>query len=465
MTWLSHLLDTRLFGLRPAGHHATSVLLHVVNAVLLLGLLRRLTGRLWRSAAVAALFALHPLRVESVAWVAERKDVLCGLFWILTLGAYARWCARRSAGRYLALLASFALALMSKPMAVTLPFVLLLLDAWPLGRALRRPLPAALARLIAEKLPLFALAAGSSALTLLAQARYGAIYRPAGYDLAVRVKAAFVAYAGYLGKTFWPEPLVFLYPLAPGGQPLAAALAAAGLLLALTAGALALWRRTPALATGWIWFAGTLVPVAGVVQVGMQAMADRYTYLPHVGLFTALVWGAADLAARLPRLRAPLIGALVAALAALALRTAAQLPLWRDEVTLYLHAATATHGNWLMHYRAAIALEREGRGAEAVVQYEETLRLQPTHVEARLALARLLQSQGRYEEALAHYRQATIFGPNSASAQKGLAALLELRGDLAEAVAHYRAAVRLEPGNAYYRALLEQAIARLNARR
>lgn len=460
VTWLSHLLDVRLFGLRPAGHHATNLLLHLLNTLLLFAVLRRLTGRVWRSAAVVALFALHPLRVESVAWVAERKDLLCGLFWILSLGAYARWCARPGVGRYLGLLGVALLALLSKPMAVTLPFVLLLLDFWPLGRALGRPFPAGLARLVAEKIPLFLLVAGSCVLTLRAQGHFGAIYQPAGYDLAQRVKAAAVAYPAYLGKTFWPEALSFLYPLAPGGQRLGAVLAAAGLLLAVSAAAVALHRRAPATATGWFWFAGTLVPVTGLVQVGMQAHADRYTYLPHIGLFVGLVWGTAALCARAPRLRLLLALALLPALAALSLRTATQVTLWRDEVTLYGHAVAVTRGNWLMHYRLALALERGGRAAEAAAQYEETLRLEPRHVEARMALAQLRQQLGRYEEALVHFRQAAIYAPGNAYARKGLGALLEQRGDLAGAIVHYGAAARLEPGNAFYRALLEQALAR-----
>lgn len=283
-----------------------------------------------------------------------------------------------------------------------------------------------------------------------------------GYDLAVRIKAALAAYPAYLGKSLWPQPLAVLCPLAPQGPTLSAALAAAGLLILISAGALALVRRTPALATGWFWFAGTLVPVTGIVQAGMQASADRYTYVPHIGLFMGLVGGAAELGAHIPRLRAALAPALVIVVIALYARTTAQVPIWRDEATLYLHAATATKGNWLMHHQSAIALAQAGRHTEAIVHYEETLRLQPRHLMSRPALAELLQRMGRLDEAFANFRQAALYSPDSPHAQMGMADILELRGNLAAAVVHYGAAVRLDPANSFYRALLEQASARMD---
>ena len=342
LTWLSHILDAAIYGLKPAGHHLTSLLLHAANSVLLLLLLRRMTGALWRSAFVAALFALHPLRVESVVWVSERKDVLSGLFWLLAVWAYVRHVEEirvGEAGRkglYALAVALFALGLMAKPMLVTLPFVLLLLDWWPLGRR-----PEGLKQLLTEKIPFFALAAASSVATYLVQQHGGAVSH--GLPLGGRLANAVISYPRYLGKMFWPVDLSVLYPHPgrwPGGE-----VAAAGIFLVLTTG-LAVWgaRRRPYLAVGWFWFLGMLAPVIGVVQVGLQSMADRYSYLSLTGVLIMVAWGANDLLGgdRIGRWTLGILGG--AAVAACVVLTPRQVGYWKDSETLFRHAVQVT---WL----------------------------------------------------------------------------------------------------------------------
>ena len=294
LTWLSHMLDCQLYDLKPRGHHLTNVLLHAATAMLLFLALRRMTGVLWPSAWVAAVFAIHPLRVESVAWVAERKDVLSGLFFMLTLWFYARYAEHpKSWGRYLLVVASFATGLTAKPMLVTLPFVLLLLDYWPLGRFGRVS-----GGVVAEKIPLFALAVASCLVTIAAQ--QNAINSFEHLPLSRRLANAAVAYVAYIGKMFYPADLAVLYPLPEGPPPVWEVVVAATVLLSITMAVFAVRRKYPYLLFGWLWFLGTLVPVIGLMQVGIQAMADRYTYLTQIGLYIALAWGVCTWPARGP---------------------------------------------------------------------------------------------------------------------------------------------------------------------
>jgi tetratricopeptide (TPR) repeat protein len=505
LTLLSHMLDCELFGLDPRGHHWTSLVLHLLAVVLLFEVLRRMTGRALPSAAAAALFAVHPLRVESVAWVAERKDVLCGVLWMLTLAAWLRYSRRPSPGRYLPVGLAFALALMAKPMAVTLPVVLLLLDFWPLGRW---RLPAAGAadegsaerrgwrswlpprNLVVEKLPLLALAFGASLLTLQAQSdmvRLGAA-QPAG----VRIANALTSVFAYLGKTVLPVDLAVMYPF-PAHIAAWKAAAAAVALAGLTLGSLAAARRAPWLTVGWLWYLVTLAPVAGVVQVGFQAMADRYTYLPSIGLFIALSWQAAAFAARRPRWKPALAAAAAVVLALLAWQTRAQLAWWRDSVALFRHSLAVVespvahanlaealrhrgdHAEALVHYRAAIALQpRNAQGyaalanalrswrepAAALPYLRASLALDPGDEQARMILAMALDDLGRPREAIDELRKVAAANPRSAQAAYGLGALLERAGARDEALLWYRRALAGDPGRRELRA----AIARLDAR-
>jgi len=379
LAWLSHMLDVSCFGMQPFGHHLTSVLLHAAAAAALLVFLRAATGARWLSLAAGALFALHPLRVESVAWVAERKDVLCGLFWMLSLVAYAAYLRRPAARRYLALLGLFALALLSKPMALTLPFALLLLDYWPFGRwraaAAAAGAAAPVARqsrfggLVAEKAPLFGMAAASAWVTFLAQSRGGSVGTLEHYPFAVRVANALDSYAGYLGQTFWPRDLAVIYSHARGLPPLPRLVVALAILAGVTLAALRGARGRPALAVGWFWFLGTLVPVLGLVQVGLQGKADRYTYLPAVGIAIALCWGVAG--GTRPR-RGPAIAWLLVAaalLVALSGATREQIAWWRGDRTLFEHAIAVSPDNWAAHLTLGVILEKQGAAAEAQSHY------------------------------------------------------------------------------------------------
>jgi tetratricopeptide (TPR) repeat protein len=472
LTWLSLQLDASLFGPWPFAFHLTNVLLHAANAVLLFTFLRAATGRLWPSAAAAALFALHPLHVESVAWVAERKDVLSTLFWMLALLAYLWYARRPGVIAYLAVAAALALGLMAKPMLVTLPFVLLLLDYWPL----RRPGPPA--RLVLEKLPLFALAAASCAATLWAQRAGGAVAAVERLGPGARLGNALVAYAVYLRKAVWPDDLAAFYPH-PLGRPPLHLLGAALVLGLLTWLCLRSRRQRPYLAVGWLWFLGTLVPVLGLVQVGAQALADRYTYVPLVGLFIAVSWGAADLAAHSPAARRAVAAVGLAALAACAAGTSLQLAYWRDSGTLWERdlavagPSPAAHTNlglylrsWareqeaLHHFQEAVrlgpgyafvhfnltrVLEKRGRLREAEEHYREVVRLDPQFALALLNLAGLEARRGRWQEALGHLDQVLGQEPGNALAHHNCAVILEQQGGAGEALAHYREAVRLAP--------------------
>ena len=385
LTLLSHMLDVQLFGLSPAGHHGTSLLLHTANVLLLFAVLRGMTGALGRSAMVAALFAVHPTHVESVAWVAERKDVLSALFWILALGAWTAWTRRPSTGRYLLVMVLMILGLASKPMVVTLPFALLLLDAWPLER-----LRLGWKRLILEKLPLLALSGVSSLVTLRYQ-------RTSMVSLEIlpwtfRLANAAVSYAAYLGKTLLPRHLAVFYPI-PLEIPAWKVAGAAALLLAITAFSLWRARRSPWLLTGWLWFLGTLVPVIGIIQVGRQAMADRYLYIPSIGLFLAIVWGTAELVKR----RAVLAVAAGVVVLALAVGTWAQAGTWRDSATLYRHALAVTRGNYVAHVGLAKALTVREDWDGAAEQYRAALALRPEFREARLGLEAVLRAARREE--------------------------------------------------------------------
>lgn len=486
VTLLSHLLDGTLYGTNPRGHHLTSLLLHLANTALLFALLRRMTGILWPSALVAAWFGLHPLRVESVVWVAERKDVLSGLFFLLTLWVWHRWVTSGGRHRYLAALGLFVGGLLAKPMLVTLPCVLLLLDVWPLGRlpistlgsvgATRRRL----GPLLWEKLPFFLVVAVASAITLAAQR--GAISSLDTVPFGLRVTNALTAYLSYLGKTLWPTGLAIFYPL-PTSVATSSAVAASLLLLLVTA--FALWRLAllPWLATGWLWFLGMLVPVIGLVQVGRQAFADRYTYLPAIGLFVAIAWTGRAAARRWPPLRRPLTAAAISSVLALAVVARAQVAVWRDDQTLFTHALAVTEDNVMAHLHLGIllaprdeatarghfqaviriapnlpegqaafatALRQWGRPAEALVHAETAAALAPAWGRLHLVMATLLDDLGRRDEAIAALERAVANSPRGSreaiDAHHGLGSLLVAVGRRDAALAHYRAALAAEPG-------------------
>jgi Tfp pilus assembly protein PilF len=454
LTWVSLQLDYQLHGLDPWGYHATNVLLHAANAVLLFGALRRLTGSSLRSACVAAFFAVHPLHVESVAWVAERKDLLSTFFGMLTLLAYASYAARPGVLRYVLVLLPFALSLMAKSMLVTLPLLLLLLDWWPLRRGNRErrtghrtssslsPVPCPLFPLILEKLPLFALSAGCIVLTVRAQGH--ARQSLTTLSPLVRVGNALVSYVAYAFQTVWPRSLAAFYPHPGAGLPIAEALGAAVLLALVTA--LVWWARCrPYLLVGWLWYLGTLVPVIGLVQVGYQARADRYTYVPLVGLFLLAVWGTRDLLARW-RCPRPAAAVGVAALLAVCVGlTWQQLLYWRNGMLLWQHARAVTTENPFPHLGEALALEAHGRDEEAEEQYRLAVQGEGAPSQFHSAYGGFLKKRGRAREAEEQFEAALRQNPTDTFAHWNLGLLCERRGQLDAAREHYAVVARQRP--------------------
>jgi hypothetical protein len=450
LTWISHMLDVSLFGLDPGLHHLMGVALHAATAVLLLLAFRALTGALWPSLVAAALFALHPLRVESVAWAAERKDLLAGLFWVLALLAYAAYVRAPSPRRLVPVALAAAAALLSKPVAVTLPCALLLLDWWPLGRIRFDGRPGgsrALRGVLVEKLPLFALSALAALVTLMVQDRGGATGILAHLSAGARLSNAVVAYARYLGATFWPVGLSPFYPHPEAPWPPATTAAAALLLAAVGALAFGLRRRAPALAVGWLWFLGVLVPMLGLVQVGAQSMADRYTYLPSLGISLALVWGSLQVM-RSGSLARVLIAPAALACLLLLLQTRQQVGSWRDTRTIFGRALEVDPGNWLAHLNYAAVLSLEGRPAEAAGHYRETLRARPRNAAAWSNLGVQLWRLGKPDEGLECLQRAVAIDAELLPARFNLGLLLAQKGRAAEALPHLRFVAGRRPGHA-----------------
>ncbi len=454
LTWVSHVLDVQLFGMRPEYHHLMNLGLHIVATLLLFSLLRGLTGALWRPALVAALFAVHPLHVESVAWASERKDVLSLLLTFLTALAYLAWVRRRGAGRYATTVILFALALMAKPTPVTLPFLLLLLDWWPLGRWTpgARLLPPA--PLWLEKLPLLLLASASAVVTFLAQAGEGTVVRAEALQFPVRAANAAVSYVRYLGKTLIPADLSVFYPHPSFVPPWWQWSGSLLLLAAITWLAARSSRRHPWLAVGWFWFLGTLVPMIGLVQVGAQAMADRYTYLPLTGIFLLVAWEA-DRASRGTRLRPLVAAAATVAVLAAALVTSAQVALWRDSVTLFRHAlalaprpradAPPDPARAPLHNILGISLAEAGKPDEAIEQYREALAVNPHYADAMNNLGRALDDKGLTDEAIPFFELSMSNDPRSAEPRSNLGGALLSRGAFADAARFLREAIALDP--------------------
>jgi tetratricopeptide (TPR) repeat protein len=450
LTWLSHMLDCQLFGLSAGGPHLVNVLFHTLNAVLLFLLLLRLTSAFWQSALIAALFAWHPLRVESVAWVAERKDVLSACFGLLTLMAYVHYAQRRKQGKAAAVdygLAwlFFALGLMSKPMLVTLPFIFLLLDYWPLQRAPGGgPGLARWSRLVWEKGPFLALAAASCVVTFIAQQHGEAVAPLASYPLRFRLENAVVAYADYLLKSVWPVHLAVIYPLSEN-LPLVSVLTATLTLILISWLA---WRRRrpePYLLTGWLWFLGMLVPVIGLVQAGMQSMADRYTYLPQIGLFLGVTFCIGHWAAKRRLNPVVMISVAGIVLAGCLILTARQLQYWRDSETLFRHALAVTQDNPVAQNNFGTALLQEGRMDEAMAHFQKAVEIDPDYAVAHDNLGNILLQKGRVDEAIAQFQKALEAKPDYAEVHYNLGIILLQRGQVDEAIAHYQRALEAKP--------------------
>jgi tetratricopeptide (TPR) repeat protein len=460
LTWISHMLDCQCYGLQAGGHHLTNLLLHGAAAILLFLVLRRMTGFLWRSAFVAAVFAIHPLRVESVAWVAERKDVLSAFFFMLTLAAYVRYVQRRSKveGResraqavpalvsrhsaldYWLVLLCFALGLLSKNMLVTLPFVLLLLDYWPLNR-LAGYSPRVWLRRVAEKIPLFVLTLGSCVVTILVPEKMP----PGQMPFGLRMENAMVSYVTYLGQMIHPSGLACLYPNPANYLPLGPVAGALGLLLAISVAVFALRQTRPWLVVGWLWYVGMMIPVIGMVQISYYAHADRYTYLPQIGLYLLLTWTVADLCAGWRHRRTVLGGFSAIILAALIFCARTQAAYWRNSETLWTHTLACTSDNAVAYYNLGNALLSTGGVDEAIIQYQKALQIKPDKVEARINLGNALLQKGSVDEAVDHYQKAWQINPNNAETHYNLGNALLQKGSVDEAIAQLQKALQINP--------------------
>ena len=432
VTLFSHMLDCQLFYQASGMHHLVNVLLHILAALLLFASVKRATGMRWPSAFVALIFAVHPLHVESVAWVAERKDVLSACFWFLALYAYVRYVERPSVRGYLLVALPFALGLMSKPMLVTFPFTLLLLDIWPFKRLQ-----------IMEKIPLIAMSAAEACVTFFAQTSTAAVQ---AYPFPVRIENALISYVTYIVQMFWPTGLAVLYPYQQSPQ-LWQAVAAVIILAGITALVLHKWRALPYLAVGWFWYLGTLVPVIGIVQVGLQSRADRYMYIPMAGLLVMLSWGARDLLVKWPSARPVLIVAATACGIACVSMAYVQAGYWQNSGTLFEHALEVTSNNYVAEYNLGNYLMNSRRGAEAIPHFEAALRIHPNYPEAQNNLGMTIGDiPGRMPEAISHFEAAIRLKPDLLQAHYNLAvALAQTPGGKAEALKHYEVIERLQP--------------------
>jgi tetratricopeptide (TPR) repeat protein len=484
LTWISHMLDVELYGMDPGRHHLTNVIIHVFNTLLLFLILNRMTGALWRCAFVAALFALHPINVESVAWIAERKNVLSTFFGLLALWIYAGYARRPGLFRYLGVALFFVLSLLAKPMLVTLPFVLLLLDYWPLKRIEFQQLMGGgldrAGRLIVEKVPLFILSVLSVYLSMASTRGIGNVISLQAVPLMLRIENTLVSYIKYIGKLIWPSDLAIFYPY-PEIIPLWQLMGALAVLCAISIVAIRSLRNHPYIAVGWLLFLGTLVPVIGLVQVGRwQEMADRFAYVPLIGLFVIIAWGIPHLVNRWQYKRIGLtIGACVLLLV-LAVTTRSQVRHWEDSVTIFQQAVKATGGSWIAHnnlanglmnrnknneairhfrlalqgnppepagvyFNLAVALTNQGRNPEAIECYAEVLKLAPEYVNAHINMGAVLDREGRTDEAINHFLEALRIEPNSDKAHFNLGNTLLAKGRLDEAINHFSNALRLNP--------------------
>ena len=449
VTWLSHMLDIELYGLNPMGHHWMNLQIHIINSILLFIVLKMMTGAVWKSAFVAALFALHPLHVESVAWISERKDVLSTFFWILSMWAYVRYVRQPDKKRYFLLILFFILGLMAKPMLVTLPFVLLLLDFWPLSRFQsstkgRNDFSCKIiAGLVWEKFPLFAFSAASCIVTFFVQKNSGAVVPVEIFPLILRIANTFISYVSYLEKTLYPQNLTLLYPY-PNILLLGRAILSGLLLLCISAVIFMARKRCSYLVTGWLWYIGTLVPVIGLVQVGAQSMADRYTYIPIVGIFIILTWGIADISARWPHRKILLLLFSVAALVSISICTWFQTHYWQNSKTIFTHTVNVTNNNSIAHYGLGMAYDQQGKLNKAVSHYNKALKINPNYAQAHHNLGTVLIRQDNMKAAIYHFNRALQLNPNYSKAHYNLAKVYMKLNKIESAIHYFQEALNID---------------------
>lgn len=460
VTWISHMLDAGSFQANPVGHHLISIILHLANTLLLFGALALTTRLPWRSAFVAVLFAVHPLHVESVAWISERKDLLSTLFGLLAILAYLAHVRGPSVARYVLVTVLFTLGLMCKPMLVTLPILILLLDYWPLGRFKgtgdreQGTEGRSVASIVLEKVPLFALSAASAVVTVIAQRSGATVATTANVPVAARLENAAVAYVAYIRKMFWPDDLAVFYPHPLGSLPWWQVSGSVALLAAITV-LVFRYRARRYLVVGWLWYLITLLPVIGIVQVGGQAMADRYTYLPLIGLFIIIAWGLPDL---LRGRRGVAVLSLVAVLATvlLAVATRQQVRCWKDDLTLFTHAAKHTRNNWVAQNQLAYVLLTRGEPVRALPHARDAVRIQPYNANSHILLGMILTRINRIDEAVDTLVYAVVLEENSALAHACLADAFRLQGDAQHAREAAQTALELEPDHALARDVLRK---------
>ena len=464
VTWLSHMLDVQLYGLNPRGHHLTSLALHIANSLLLFLVFARMTGSIWKSCFVASMFAFHPINIESVAWASERKSVLSTFFWLLTTWTYINYVQKRNLARYSMVVLFFALGLMSKPMLVTLPFVLLLLDYWPLKHLKKTPAKKIISgdietqiennknllSLIFEKIPLLILVVGSCIVTLSTQKTWGAVVSIDIVPLATRISNALVSYLEYLEKMVWPKGFSVFYPYPIDESYMWKDLTSGFVITGISIIVLRLIKKTPYLFVGWFWYLGTLIPVIGLVQVGQQAMADRYAYVPLIGIFIIIAWGLPDLLQNYPfrkKLLSVLSGIFFSVLITL---TSVQLQYWENSVKLFEHAIQVTHKKYPsfvgIYNNLGVVLNQKMKFEEAMVHFKNAVKLQPTYPEAHNNLGNALSGLNRFQEANISYKEAIRLKPDYPEALNNLANSLSKKWeDLEEAIFHYKKAIQLKP--------------------
>jgi protein O-mannosyl-transferase len=452
LTWLSHMTDIQLYGLKPGPHHLTNVLFHIANTILLFLLLYWMTQAIGPSAFVAALFAVHPAHVESVAWIAERKDVLSTFFWLLTTGAYVAYVRRSGIARYLLVALLLALGLMSKPMLVTLPFTLFLLDYWPLNRV-TAGVRSAGPRLLWEKAPLIGLALASSIITFLVQRQGGAVAQLTRLPLQFRIENALLSYTAYMAELIWPSKLAPFYPY-PRPSVLGV-IAALVVLVSITAAVLRFADRHRYLPVGWFWYLGTLVPVIGVIQVGDQSRADRYTYIPYLGLFVMLSWGISELLTRLPQRRVVLPVAASVVIAVFAVGARLQAQHWKDDVTLWRYTLRVTKDNDLAHSNLGIAFWEQQKVSDAIAEFSAALRIRPTVASTHSNLGVAFAAEGNMAAAIREFQEAIRIKPGDASYHYNLGIMFQRQGNVTDAKSHFKEALNINPGYTDARRMLD----------